>query len=82
MSDTQLIEMLQQFFNDMKDMCDDFISKLNPLELGTKSSRSEEEVSQKPKKSKKAKDPLAPKMPRSAFIIYFQEKKEKFMQKY
>lgn len=34
------------------------------------------------KKIKRCKDPLAPKMPRSAFIIYFQVMKEKFMKQY
>ncbi|CAD8124964.1 unnamed protein product [Paramecium sonneborni] len=34
------------------------------------------------KKQKKQKDPLAPKMPKSAFIYYFQDKKEKFQFQY
>ncbi|CAD8127153.1 unnamed protein product [Paramecium sonneborni] len=36
----------------------------------------------KQKKQKKQKDPLAPKMPKSAFIFYFQDKREKFQQQY
>ncbi|CAD8114497.1 unnamed protein product [Paramecium primaurelia] len=36
----------------------------------------------KAKKQKKQKDPLAPKMPKSAFIFYFQDKKEKFQSQY
>jgi hypothetical protein len=28
--------LLQQFFNDMKDMCDDFVGKLSPMEFGNK----------------------------------------------
>ncbi|CAK79267.1 unnamed protein product (macronuclear) [Paramecium tetraurelia] len=36
----------------------------------------------KAKKQKKQKDPLAPKMPKSAFIYYFQDKKDKFQSQY
>ncbi|CAD8170609.1 unnamed protein product [Paramecium octaurelia] len=36
----------------------------------------------KAKKQKKQKDPLAPKMPKSAFIFYFQDKKDKFQLQY
>ncbi|CAD8122245.1 unnamed protein product [Paramecium sonneborni] len=36
----------------------------------------------KAKKQKKQKDPLAPKMPKSAFIFYFQDKKERFQSQY
>ncbi|CAD8135994.1 unnamed protein product [Paramecium pentaurelia] len=36
----------------------------------------------KQKKQKRQKDPLAPKMPKSAFIFYFQDKREKFQQQY
>ncbi|KAM3136923.1 hypothetical protein pb186bvf_011008 [Paramecium bursaria] len=67
--------LFANFLRQVKDLCDQYLIQIDEPQAQTVQV-------QKQKKTKKVKDPLAPKMPKSAFIYYFQEKREKFHKEY
>ncbi|CAK68346.1 unnamed protein product (macronuclear) [Paramecium tetraurelia] len=67
----------QNFLLQLKALIDSFLAPSPEPEEQPKA-----QVTKAKKQKKKQKDPLAPKMPKSAFIFYFQDKKDKFQSQY
>ncbi|CAD8198091.1 unnamed protein product [Paramecium pentaurelia] len=67
----------QNFLLQLKALIDSFLAPSPEPEEQPKP-----QVTKAKKQKKKQKDPLAPKMPKSAFIFYFQDKKERFQSQY